>query len=133
MYKHILLPTNGTERGLRATKSGIELARTLNAEVTGLFVSERAYIPEADEGPKPQAEEALAMVAELAKAAGIKYSGISALGDSAAEEITRCAKDRGCDVIVMGTRGRSKVGKFLLGSTAASVVADCDIPVLLYR
>jgi nucleotide-binding universal stress UspA family protein len=33
----------------------------------------------------------------------------------------------------MGTRGRSKVGKFLLGSTAASVVADCDIPVLLYR
>jgi nucleotide-binding universal stress UspA family protein len=75
MYKHILLPTNGTERGLRATKSGIELARTLNAEVTGLFVSERAYIPAADEGPKPQAEEALAMVAELAKAAGIKYSG----------------------------------------------------------
>jgi nucleotide-binding universal stress UspA family protein len=133
MYKHILLPTNGSERSQRAIGAGIELAKTLNARVTGLFVSERALIPEVDEGPRPMAEEALAVIAECAAEAGVKYSGISALGDSPADLIINCAADRDCDLIVMGTRGRSKVGKLLLGSTAASVIADCEIPVLLYR
>jgi nucleotide-binding universal stress UspA family protein len=133
MYKHILLPTDGSDRSLRAIDSAIELARTMNAEVTGLFVSERAYIPDVDEGPKPLAAEALAVIAERAKEAGVKYSGISTLGDSPADVIVNYAQDQGCDLIVMGTRGRSKIGKFLLGSTAASVIADCVIPVLLYR
>lgn len=133
MYKHILLPTDGSDRSLRAIAAGIELAKVLNAEVTGIFVSERAYIPGVDEGAKPLAEKALAVIAEQAQKAGVKYSGISALGDSPANVIVNSAKDMGCDVIVMGTRGRSKVGKLLLGSTAASVIADCEIPVLLYR
>ena len=133
MYKHILLPTDGSERSLRAVTAGIELAKVLNAKVTALFAREPTYIPGADEGLAPRAESALAAVAQRAKEAGVTAVCVSMLGDTPQDAIIQFAKEKGCDLIIMGTHGRSKVGKFFLGSVAASVLADCEIPVLLYR
>lgn len=133
MYKHILLPINGSDHSLRTIESGIELARLLNAKVTGLFVSKRTYIPEVDEGPLPLAEQFLAKITERAKEAGVRAECVSILGDSPSDVIVDYARDKGCDMIIMGTRGRSNVGKFLLGSTAAAVIEGCEIPVLLVR
>ena len=45
MYKHILLPTDGSDLSIRAVTAGIELAKSLNAKVTGLFVNVATYIP----------------------------------------------------------------------------------------
>ena len=64
MYKHILLPTDGSDRSLRAGTAGIELAKALNAKVTALFVGEATYIPGADNSRKPLAEAALSEVAK---------------------------------------------------------------------
>lgn len=133
MYKHILLPTDGSERSIRAVTAGIELAKALNAKVTALFVSEPTYIPGADEGLEPRAEAALSTVAQRAKEAGVTSVCVSMLGDTPQDAIVQSAREKGCDLIIMGTHGRSKVGKFFLGSVAASVIADCEIPVLLYR
>ena len=133
MYKHILLPTDGSDLSFRAVNAGIELAKTLNAKVTGLFVNEATYISTIDGESNPRAEAALAEVAQRAKEAGIASACISTLGDTPQDAIVRIANDEGCDLIIMGTRGRSKIGKFILGSVAASLLADCDIPVLLYR
>ena len=133
MYKHILLPTDGSDRSLRAITAGIELAKALNAEVTGLYVNEHTYIPGVDEGPHPRAEAALAIISKRADEAGVRSGCVSMFGKSPQEVIVHYAREKGCDLIVMGTHGRSRVGKLLLGSAAASVVADCEIPVLLYR
>ena len=133
MYKHILLPTDGSDRSLRAIKAGIELAKSLNAKVTGLFVSEATYIPETNEGHSPLVKAALSSVTQQANEAGIEAICVSRLGDTPQDVIVQFAIDNGCDLIIMGTHGRSKVGKFFLGSVAASVLADCEIPVLLYR
>jgi len=133
MYKHILLPTDGSDRSIRAINAGIQLAKVLNAKVTGLFVSEQTYIPGADESPKPRAEAALSTIAQRAKEMGVTSVCVSMLGDTPQDVIVQYAKEKGCDLIIMGTHGRSKVGKLLLGSAAASVIADCEIPVLLYR
>lgn len=133
MYKHILLPTDGSELSLRAVAAGIELAKTLNAKVTGIFVSEATYIPAIDEQSNPRAEAALAEVAQRARDAGVTSTCASVLGDSPQDAIVRTANAEGCDLIIMGTHGRSKIGKFILGSVAASLIADCEIPVLLYR
>lgn len=133
MYKHILLPTDGSDRSLRAIKAGIELAKALNAKVTGLFINKPTYLPGDDEELRPLAEAALSAVSQNAKEAGVTSVCVSILGESPQDGIIQFANERGCDLIIMGTHGRSKVGKFLLGSVAASVIADGDIPVLLYR
>jgi nucleotide-binding universal stress UspA family protein len=133
MYKHILLPTDGSERSTRAIMAGIELAKVLNAKVTGLFVSESTYIPEVDEDIKPRAEAALLSVAQRAKEAGVTAACVSMLADTPQDAIVHFAKEHGCDLIVMGTHSRSRVEKLFLGSVAAAVLGDCVIPVLLYR
>lgn len=133
MYKHILLPTDGSDRSGRAILAGIELAAALNAKVTGLFVNESTYIPGVDEATNPQAEAALAEVARRAQESGVASACVSMAGDTPQDSIIRFANENGCDLIIMGTPGRSRVGKFLLGSVAAAVLADSRIPVLLYR
>jgi len=133
MYKHILLPTDGSQRSEKAITAGIELARLLGSQVTALFVSEATYIDQIDAGPKPRAEVALAFATKLAEDAGVACTTVAAIGDTPTKSIVEYAAANGCDAIVIGTHGRSRIGKFLLGSVAASVLAECDIPVILYR
>jgi nucleotide-binding universal stress UspA family protein len=65
-------------------------------------------------------------------AAGIKYKATVLVGPIA-ESIVKRAKDARCDIIYIGTRGMSDLGKALVGSTANKVVHIADIPVLLVR
>jgi len=65
-------------------------------------------------------------------AAGIKYKATVLVGP-VAESIVKRAKDARCDIIYIGTRGMSDIGKALVGSTANKVVHIADIPVLLVR
>ena len=65
-------------------------------------------------------------------AAGIKYKATVLVGP-VAESIVKRAKDARCDMIYIGTRGMSDLGKALVGSTANKVVHIADIPVLLVR
>jgi nucleotide-binding universal stress UspA family protein len=54
-------------------------------------------------------------------------------GGAPAETIVQTAKERDCDLIVMGTRGQGILAKVLMGSTAKWVVQHCPIPVLVIR
>ncbi len=65
-------------------------------------------------------------------AAGIKYKAPVLVGP-VAESIVKRAKDARCDIIYIGTRGMSDIGKALVGSTANKVLQIADIPVLLVR
>jgi nucleotide-binding universal stress UspA family protein len=133
MYSHILLPTDGSERSARAIEAGVQLASAVGAKVTGLFVIDPLYIQEVDEVLESSAQESLSVIAQQAKELGVACNCISVKGAAPQDEIVRIATEKGCDLIVMGTHGRSRVGKLLLGSAAASVLAECEIPVLLYR
>lgn len=133
MYKHILLPTDGSDLSRRAITAGVELAQALNAKVTGFYVRHATYIPGADEDIGPRAEEALSIVAQLAKEAGVTSACVSRMGDMPQDAIIKFAAENDCDLIIMGTHGRSRIGKFFLGSVAASVLGDSVVPVLLYR
>ncbi|MCK9284968.1 MAG: universal stress protein [Rhodocyclaceae bacterium] len=114
-------------------KAGIDLAKALGAQVTGLFVTDPTYVRELDEGLNVHSDKVLALFSEQAKLAGIAHECVAVRGATPQDGIMDFAKEKGCDVIVMGSHGRSRVGKFLLGSIAASLLADCDIPVLIYR
>jgi nucleotide-binding universal stress UspA family protein len=47
--------------------------------------------------------------------------------------IARFARERGCDQILMGTRGLGAIGSLLLGSVATKVIHLADVPVLLVK
>ena len=139
MYSHILLPTNGSDHANRAAEAGLQLAKALGAKVTSLLVAGPAYRPAMDPSYIPalsqesQVDGVLDPVARRAKELGVACKLIVAGGPDVSAEIVRVATEGDCDLIVMGTHGRSRTGKLLLGSDAAQVVADCKIPVLLYR
>ncbi|MGE0558775.1 MAG: universal stress protein [Burkholderiales bacterium] len=65
-------------------------------------------------------------------AAGVKYVFHIGVGD-AAETIVKYATEKGCDQIVMGTRGLGSVSSMILGSVATKVIHATELPVLLIK
>lgn len=74
----------------------------------------------------------MAAARKLLDAAGVKYQHRIGVGD-AAETIAAYAKEKGCDQIVMGTRGMGSVSNLLLGSVATQVIHLSPVPVLLVK
>lgn len=140
VYKHILLPTDGSELSRKAITHGVGLAKALGAEVTGLHVivdtGVAAGIGKAlrhDEDLIAAAEAHLAVLAAEAKQAGVRHTLFHVRGDSAWERIVETATTRGCDLIVMASHGRRGLTGLLLGSETQHVLTHGKIPVLVYR
>jgi nucleotide-binding universal stress UspA family protein len=79
-----------------------------------------------------EGESALAAAKKKLDAAGIPYNAVVLVGQ-VAESLVKHAKDKRCDLICIGTRGLSEVGKVLVGSTATQVLHLSDIPLLLVK
>jgi nucleotide-binding universal stress UspA family protein len=79
-----------------------------------------------------EGEGRLAAARRRLDAAGIRYKATVLVGP-VAETIVKRAKDAGCDLIYIGTRGMTEVGKALMGSTATKVLHIADTPVLVVR
>jgi nucleotide-binding universal stress UspA family protein len=79
-----------------------------------------------------EGEARLATAKRKLDAAGIPYQAQVLVG-AVAESIVKHAKDKRCDLIYIGTRGMSELGKALVGSTATKVLHISDIPVLLVK
>lgn len=148
MFKHILLPTDGSKLSDRAVQRGIEFAKEIRARVTSVHVipefrmmaDESFVLPTSvdlkrryDKEAKARAEKMLEKIGERAKAAGVKYEGVSVMGDVAYEEIIETAKKRKCDLIMMASHGRRGLSGLLLGSETAKVLTHSKIPVLVVR
>lgn len=147
MYKHILLPTDGSALSKKAVKAGIAFAKSQGARVTGFFSPEQyevlaygEYFPpdlvsraEWDKRAKKSAEKALADVEKQAKAAGVTYQGYYQASLAPWQAIVDAAKKKKCDLIFMASHGRTGITGLLLGSQAAKVLAHSKIPVLVYK
>jgi nucleotide-binding universal stress UspA family protein len=146
MYRHILLPTDGSELANRAVDHALSLAKAISAKVTALTVeaSFNVYdIPasrmlqvtgafaEHAEHAKAHAGKILGKVAEAAKAAGVSCETLQMEHDHPYEAIVNAARDRGCDLIVMSSHGRSGIASIVLGSVTQKVLTHTNIPVLV--
>jgi nucleotide-binding universal stress UspA family protein len=148
MFKHLLLPTDGSKFSERAVQRGIEFAQSIGARITSVHV-----IPEfrmmADESfalptsaelkrryekeAKARAEKMLARIGEKAKAADVAYEAVAVTGDIPYEKIIETAKKCKCDLIMMASHGRRGLSGLLLGSETAKVLTHSKIPVLVVR
>ena len=140
MYKHILLPTDGSELSQKAIRHGIELAKAVGAKVTGLSVVVPSHAP-AGAGVamlgnrvlQDAAEQFLAAITREARDHGVEAECFYVSGSSPYEEIIAAAASRGCDLICMATHARSGLAGLLLGSETTAVLTNCPIPVIVLR
>lgn len=147
MFKHVLLPTDGSPLSVRAVAIGIELAKQSGARVTGLFVAPPAtpvvfehFIPIRYMEPTDHAamlerltRRALVVIEKAAAEAGVVCETIGATSDFPAEVIVETATKRHCDLIVMASHGRAGLDAVLLGSETQKVLAHAKVPVLVTR
>lgn len=146
MFKHILMPTDGSQHSERAVERGIELAKLCGARVTGIHVvpdynvllayeasfdttTQRAIEDEARE----RAETFLAFVQRTADAAGVPCETMVATSDHPYDAIVDAANARRCDLIVMTSRCRKGLASLLMGSESSRVLHRASIPVLTFR
>lgn len=145
MFKHLLLPTDGSALSESAVRQGVALAKALGARVTGLHVSPEfhvlSYRAEMLEDTEAQylkdsqrhAAELLAQVQQEAQASGVACETVTVVSDHPYEAIIKTAEQRGCDVIAMASHGRKGLKGFLLGSETQKVLTHSDKPVLVFR
>ena len=145
MFKHILLPTDGSELSLRAVNLGIELAQTCHARIYALHVAppyhiiayvaemlaatEVIYTQEATAG----AERYLAEVQRLAKQAGVGCDSSYVFGDHPYKAIIQAVAEQHCDLVVMASHGWRGMTRLLLGSETQKVLLESKVPVLTCR
>jgi nucleotide-binding universal stress UspA family protein len=140
MYRHILIPTDGSELAERGATHGLALAKSIGARVSVIFVVEpisevtgrfREVVAGYGELRKEQATSALDLAANAAKKAGVSCETIQAEHGHPHQAIISAAEDKGCDLIVMSSHGRSGLSALLVGSVTNKVLAQTKTPVLV--
>src|SRR5688572_30115065 len=146
MYKHVLLPTDGSPLSDVAVNNGVQFAKAIGARVTGFYVvverqpdSFEEYSPIDVKTPNTaevgaqEARQYLAAIESKAKAAGVPCETHSMRHASPHQAIIQAARLHGCDLIIMASHGRKGITGELVGSETARVITNCKIPVLVYR
>lgn len=137
----ILVPVDGSATAMNAVKAAIAASGktgsklfiiTVQAPVFTSNVKRFVAAETLDEYYHDQGEEALKDVRELLKSKGIEASTEIMVGP-VAETITDYAKTKGCDLIIMGTRGMGAVSNLVMGSVATKVVSLAEMPVMLVK
>ena len=148
MYKHILIPTDGSERSERAVAHGCALAAALDAKVTVLTVTTPLHSIATD--PKPiadilgsdsfvheylygPADNILAVAENIAADNGMICQTIRLEHEHAYVAIIETAKAKRCDLIVMASHGRRGIAALILGSETMKVLTHGTIAVLVHR
>jgi len=144
MYKHILVPTDGSKLSMKAVKTAVRLAGALDAEMTAVFVippfgppvygDAMIYMPRRENAlAKRTGKKALNDLEQAARTSGVKCGSLLLAAGSAWEGILKAAKTKRCDLIVMASHGRRGLAGLLIASETAKVLTHSRIPVLVCR
>lgn len=145
MYKHILIPTDGSQLSSEALVESLKLARSLGAKATILTVEEPFHVfamgaaqvahslGEYQDQIRAQAERLLSAAATQAREAGVPCETLRATHEDPYQAIIDAARERHCDLIAMASHGRRGMAAVVLGSQTQKVLAHSTTPVLVYR
>ena len=147
MFKHILVPTDGSELSQATAKRAVSFAKDAGARITAFFAKPEYPIAYFGEGAlidpttpdkfaelaDQQATQYLGEVLAMCAAEGVECSTTSATSDVPYEAIIQAAETSGCDLIFMASHGRRGFSGFLLGSETNKVLTHSKVPVLVYR
>jgi len=140
MFRRILVAYDGSEGARAALRRGIELAKTLSAELSSISVEEHlphyaASISEV-KGAKEQIDDYFRDLTKHARdqaaLAGVELETIVRQGHEV-ETIVTTAREGKFDLLVIGHHGHSRIFERTMGSTAQSIVRLAPCPVLVAK
>ena len=146
MYKNFLIVVDEGAVARAAMQEGLELARTHAARVVFFHVLPNYVMPIADAPPlvymSPEehrkdverlAKRLLASAAAQAKRLGIESTGAVGSHSDAATCIANAALERHCDLIVIGSHGRSPMQRLIFGSIVTRLIQLSAVPLLVCK
>ena len=147
LFKHILVPTDGSPASLHAATAAVALAKCTGGRITAFFAAPPAtpivfgeflptgYMPPGEHSAmiERMASKHLGKVAKLAADAGVPCESVHRTSDYPAEAILEVAHERKCDLICLAPHTRHGIAAAILGSQTQQVVSQAKIPVLVFR
>lgn len=147
MFKHILIPTDGSETALKAVKAGLSLAAEIGAKVTGYcaqepvpvhihgegHIADKKMVAEFERRASEFAQRNVKAVEDAAKAAGVPCTALVTKAALPYRGIVDAAEKKGCDAIFIASHGHRGLSRLLLGSVTNEVLTHSKIPVLVFR
>ena len=147
MFKHLLVPTDGSEFSQAAVRQAVAFAKGVGARVTAFYVKPPHPVHYYVEGvefnfpsPNPydeideqEAQRILGFVDGLCQEAGVECQKLALASDVIHDAIIDAANQGGCDLICMASHGRRGLSALLLGSETTKVLTHSKIPVLVLR
>lgn len=147
MFKHILVPTDGSALSESTVARAVSFAREAGARIRFFYAQPDFPMPIYGEGAlidpstpeqfsraaAAEAENILARAVDAAKAGGVDATGDTVVSEVPYEAIIEAAERAECDLIFMASHGRRGLSGFLLGSETQKVLTHSKIPVLVYR
>ncbi len=146
MFKHFLIPTDGSPISRKAVKAGIALAKKLGAKVTAYcaieqlemvyaegYVMDQKTIDRFEEQARKTAQKHVDAIGVLARTARVRFASLVAKSYTPYDGIIKTARKKKCDVIFMASHGRRGLSKLIMGSVTQKVLSHSKIPVVVYR
>ncbi|MFA5487845.1 MAG: universal stress protein [Candidimonas sp.] len=148
MFKKILIPTDGSKLSSQAANKGVTFARQIGAEIVALHVTQpfaatvgfdgmaAAYAitdEDYDKTAELQARKYVQAVLDRADTAGVKATAKYVSNFNVADGLVQAAEEENCDLIFIGSHGRSGLSRLLLGSVTNKVLSLAKTAVLVYR
>ena len=141
LYKKILLPTDGSRFSDKSEMHALAIAAANNAEIIALSVVENSFsaglpdsetINEVNRLLKDETEQNLQKVERLRDEEGLDVKVTKRIAEgSPAKAILEIIEEEDIDLVVIGSSGKSGIGKFLMGSVAEKVVKSAKCCVLV--
>ena len=147
MFKHILVPTDGSQLSQDTVRRAVSFARDAGARITAFYAKPEYPVTYYGEGAlidsttpeqfselaEQQAQQNLGFVENLCQEAGVHCNKLTLTSDIPYEAIIEAATQSDCDLIFMASHGRRGFSGLLLGSETNKVLTHSKIPVLVFR
>lgn len=144
MFKHILVPLDGSSHSEVAISKAIAMAKAFNSTVTllsvidiyafaGLGVDVAAGQTDYLSAATAEAKQAVDSALQLFEAEGVAATPSIMEGQAVYKSILAAAEACSADLIVMGSHGRKGLEKLVLGSVAGQVLSHTHLPVMIIR
>lgn len=146
MYERIMIVVDEGVVARAAVDEGLALARVHDAQVLFFHVLPNYIVPMDDMPPlvslgpekyekavRRAADRIIGAAARLAAERGVESTGVVGSGMDAAECIARAASQRGCDLIVVGSHGRTAIQRLIRGSVVTRLITLASVPLLVCK
>ncbi|HRP97419.1 MAG TPA: universal stress protein [Rhodocyclaceae bacterium] len=147
MFKHLLVPTDGSQLSEATVSRAVSFAKDASARITFFYAQPDFPMPIYGEGAlidpttpeqfaksaEEEARKILGKAKQMADDAGVVADTDTVVNEVPYEAIIDAADRHGCDLIFMASHGRRGIAGLLLGSETQKVLTHTKIPVLIYR